>query len=1498
MRRSFRRTPLKDVQNQMADVLSNSSNLSAVKPAIGIQTLQTENKNFPCIIADGMTAVCSVSNVPEIVQDEKENEVMQAVLSRTAPESTILNSFEEEFCFKIGSEEDKSVHCPDMLRSKCPLMPQCETKAAADETVEYAQSDKCSSSLLEPVQPGPVVICSEPQAVCPHITDNQVTNSVFIEDCPCNNLHCYDKTVQGVSFGTEDTAESVNQKCSEAYIHLQFADDTENNISVLPNEQSFPTREVGLSENVLSSNREFNKCSGAEWNFAADSYIALSESDLLHSVMSDLLAVKEESPAFHQEDNENSYLSFPICENSVDALFEKLHLNNGPVSNSFPQSINKNQNCTFYKLEFSPLPSNPGEDELVGASHILTEVISESGVFHMPVSLNEEYYCRPSGVASYLKVNEKQEEGDTNLFLCEQSKTLSLTNNTPLSSPLSSVKIEPDFPSHLLAEENVRQPFQDQVSSIPGQLLADHQYSRPVMLGKQFSSLSSDCETMVNLSTISELPCSKCETEEIFFQAGNQMLDTSTPCNSVRFNTVVKKHQSDCLPQSNSTNCLENETDKDKRLTVATSEHTRCTVESTTPSSEKQLHTVEAEITMLPLHEQDTSTSVSSVKLSNNVIVTPPSMCDHSMNTSDHFERELCTIDSSTNTDCLLWSQPKENLLLLSQPELVRRLESMMIVSEILSQQIVEAKGSFLSAVQVEPSNLRDKCIQTDHTEFSMCEQQYRQLYIRSVNEIKDLELDKEDLVCLLQDMLKVQQEMCLLKFNTSNAVASLNKICDFACEDYKTMVNQIAQMKIFQDNMLTLIEKLKEKMQKNVHHREEMKHMMEGATQDKEKAYRFAEDLQSRTADHIRELSLDMDSYHNLLQTLSSTHKEQVCLINEHIESVQATHEMYASMKEDQYKMQLQMSSARNLLQDVLPLLSELNDKTQTSIRECDKMKQDMENIMYEKQQIQRDLDEAKNQNTNLQVEVTVWKSEVKVLREKLCTVEEDLYQVSSNLSHAVSEKMELKEELTKIEEKMTAAMEESRHESAALRVATDKCKALSAFNQDLQQEQVLHLDQIEDLKKNMQALKELNEFVLQENQLYREQTAETEELLKSHLQALRERNLDCEELKEIISELRTSQDALQEELSKEKENSQTLLLQIDQKICSSSLEVQNQQEKLQKLTDSLQVFLKRQKHHSPVRMGTPQHYAMTPRPSANSFLGSILEAISGLPPEETDQTDTTLPESNEQPTDGLSSGNSAFTRVLPAAVTREEDTVVIPETPQKKLEDSIGSLDSTVSTLLTTVIQVQEVKRKQEDELHQTIASLQTEECKHLCEISSLREEVENLQGKLKGVNEVLKVKAEVEKQLLKRCKDYEEAQQLYYNQTVETMSLQREMSQLKHFLNLAEAESKTLREELSKGQEQRCHENLWIEEKILLNREVKKLTDRLMEAEESKKNILARALRHRDIYERNYQKSQKELKILDDILEKVRKLVSSVPDPVLQSCQQLIELKHHID
>ncbi|XP_051786802.1 sperm-associated antigen 5 isoform X2 [Erpetoichthys calabaricus] len=1495
MRRSFRRTPLKNVQNQMAGVPSNSSNLSAVKPAIGSQTLQTEDKNFPCIIVDGVTAVWSVSNVPEIVQDEKENKVTEAILSRTAPENTIQNSFNEESHFKIGSEEEESVDCPDMLRLKCPLLPQCGTKAADDETVEYAQSDKCSSSQLEPVQLGPVVIRNELQTVCPHITDNQVTNFAFIEDRPCNILHCDHKTLQGASFGIENTAESVNQKFSEAYIHLQFADDTENNISMLPNEQSFPTREVGLSENIFSCNREFNKCSDAEWNRVADSYIALSESDLPHSVLSDLLAVKDESPALHQEDNENSYLSFPIC-----ALFEKPHLSNGlngPISNSFPQSINENQNCTFYKLEFSPLPSNPGEDELVGASHTLTEVISESGVFHMPVSLNEEYYCRPSGVASYLKGNEKQEEGDTNLFLCEQNKTLSLTNNTPLSSPLSSVKIEPDFPSHLLAEENDRQSFQDQVSSIPDQLFADHQHSRPVVVGKEFLSFPSDCETMVNLPIISESPCSKCGTEEIFYQTDNQMLDTSTPCNSVRFNTV-KKHQSDCLPQRNSINSLKIPTDEDKRLTVATSEHTRCTVESNTPSSEKGLHTVEAEIMMLPLHEQDISTSVSSVKLSNNVNVTPPSMRDHSMKTSEHFEREFCTTDSSTNTDCLLWSQPKENLLLLSQSELVRRLESMMIVSEILSQQIVEAKGSFFSAVQGEPSNLRDKCIQTDHTEFSECEQQYRQLYIRSMNEVKDLELDKEDLVGLLQEMLNVQQEMCLLKFNTSNAVTSLNEICDFACEDYKTMVNQIAQMKIFQDNMLTLIENLKEKMQKNLHHREEMKHMMEDATQDKEKAYRFAEDLQSRTADHIRELSLDIDSYRNLLQTLSSTHKEQVCLINEHTESVQATHKMYASMKEDQYKMQLQMSSARNLLQDVLPLLSELNDKTQTSIRECDKMKRDMENIMYEKQQIQSELDEAKNQNTDLQVEVTVWKSEVKVLRDKLCTVEEDLYQVASNLSHAVSEKMELKEELTKIEEKMMAAMEESRHENAALKVATDKCKALSAFNQDLQQEQVIHLDQIEDLKKNIQALKELNEFILQENQLYREQTAETEVLLKSHLQALRERNLDCEELKETISELRTSQDALQEELLKEKENSQAVLLQIDQKICSSSLEIQNQQEKLQKLTDSLQVLLKRQKHHSPVRMGTPQHYAMTPRPSANTFLGSILEAISGLPPEETDETDTTLPESNEQSTDGLSSGNSAFTRVLPAAVTREENTVVIPETPQKKLEDSIGYLDSTVSTLLTTVIQVQEEKRKQEDELHQTIANLQTEECKLLSEISSLREEVENLQGKLKGVNEVLKVKAEVEKQLLKRCKDYEEAQQLYYNQTVETMSLQREMTQLKHFLNLAEAESKVLHEELSKGQEQRCHENLWIEEKIFLNREVKKLTDRLMEAEESKKNILARALRHREIYEKNYQKSQNELKILDDILEKVRKLVSSVPDAVLQSCQQLIELKHHID
>lgn len=45
--------------------------------------------------------------------------------------------------------------------------------------------------------------------------------------------------------------------------------------------------------------------------------------------------------------------------------------------------------------------------------------------------------------------------------------------------------------------------------------------------------------------------------------------------------------------------------------------------------------------------------------------------------------------------------------------------------------------------------------------------------------------------------------------------------------------------------------------------------------------------------------------------------------------------------------------------------------------------------------------------------------------------------------------------------------------------------------------------------------------QFLQAENELSREQVAETEALLRSHLLGLRERNLECEDLKQALTHL-----------------------------------------------------------------------------------------------------------------------------------------------------------------------------------------------------------------------------------------------------------------------------------------------------------------------------------------------------------------------------------------
>ncbi|KAK1158253.1 hypothetical protein AOXY_G23103 [Acipenser oxyrinchus oxyrinchus] len=933
---------------------------------------------------------------------------------------------------------------------------------------------------------------------------------------------------------------------------------------------------------------------------------------------------------------------------------------------------------------------------------------------------------------------------------------------------------------------------------------------------------------------------------------------------------------------------------------------------------------METEMTMNTSHE--VGTCVTPVERATATTwITPVTLHECGTNTSGVFERkrEVSVNESGTNTDSLLWNLPGDTLSSAPRQKLEKRLESALIVAEVLSQQLIASRESQSKASSVGPSEQRDRLVQTDHTEFSQVEQQYRKLYTKAVDRIQSLELEHEERLHLHRRMSEVRCEMNRSFTDVNDTLSVINEICTIASEDKKAMTKQMVQMKELHSRNMTMLKKMKEATQESVQERDAMQRRMEGALKAQQAACCVTEALRSRSTARIRELELDGDGYQALCKALKPAYQEQISLKREYVESVQTAEELYVAVKDDQSKLKLRLREARGILQQNRQVLSALHERAQDAMSQREAMRLEVEDAVLQKEQIQgeltqanSELEDARNTIGDLNVHSAIFNSEVKVLRERLSNVEQEHDQLqhrNENLSIQLSsaeasqallqqafaaetEKVQVSweknQELTEILNHMERVLGDTQQENTDLKARLEECETQLTLLQGLQQKQTQKLQHMQELQKQVSSMKDLNEFIQQENQLSREQVAETEHLLKSHLHALRERNLECEDLRETLSLLRIEKENLQEELDSTKAKARTMMLDMGKEINTASSEITLLQEKLKSLMGYLQAALEGQKPGSPVKQSAPKLCAQTPyRAAGASFVGSVLVAIAGEEANDPSFTDT---DSEEQKPDGLGSGNSAFTRVVPTTPKK------IQETEQGGLLERLEDLGETVTELFSTMSQLREAKESEEKELRQNIADLQSQlhalTLKQASEVSDLKEEIEGLQTKIELQNQALKRKAEKEKELEKLCEEYEASRQLFHSQRSETVSLRREMAELQHSLQMAETEALALREELSKRRTETGQGDSWVEEKILLRKEVRKLTERLLEAEDGKSKLLSRAIRHRAVFEENLRKSDQELKGLDEMIEAVRRTLSSIPN-VVANCEELKNLQTYL-
>ncbi|XP_056315102.1 sperm-associated antigen 5 isoform X1 [Danio aesculapii] len=175
---------------------------------------------------------------------------------------------------------------------------------------------------------------------------------------------------------------------------------------------------------------------------------------------------------------------------------------------------------------------------------------------------------------------------------------------------------------------------------------------------------------------------------------------------------------------------------------------------------------------------------------------TPVQRMERSVNTSGTMEicKQADVSDASTSTDSLLWNLSPGNLEHLSRTELEQRLTSTLIMVEVLTQQLTSSRAHNPSK-DASPSDLREKLIQTDHTELRQ-NGTYRDLYGTALERIQCLEYDQEILHSLYNSIQAMRVGLISFKSSTEDAILKMKQIGDTVNVDQETLSRQASQMK------------------------------------------------------------------------------------------------------------------------------------------------------------------------------------------------------------------------------------------------------------------------------------------------------------------------------------------------------------------------------------------------------------------------------------------------------------------------------------------------------------------------------------------------------------------------------------------------------------------------------------------------------------------------------------------------------------------------------
>ncbi|XP_076830697.1 sperm-associated antigen 5 [Brachyhypopomus gauderio] len=901
------------------------------------------------------------------------------------------------------------------------------------------------------------------------------------------------------------------------------------------------------------------------------------------------------------------------------------------------------------------------------------------------------------------------------------------------------------------------------------------------------------------------------------------------------------------------------------------------------------------------------------------VWTTPVLQADTSTNTSAQMEvvKDVHVSDACTSTDPLLWSVNPSSLETLSRSQLEQKLLTTLIMVEVLSQQLSSTQAS-CSRVSTAPSDLRDCLVQTDHTQLSQAGP-YRELYVSALERIRALEDDQETLGSLLQVLQHVTGTLTSVRSSTAETLGSLRQVERLVNDDQEVLSKQVREMKALYSRCVGTLRKMEQKTKACLQEREDMRDRMNEAVNERLTVLRVLEQLRAHHTAQVSELQEEVGSQQVLTAALTHTHPQLVELNRSSVESVSAACVLLRETTEDHAHLAEELHKTHQLLQRTSAVLSRLQQRALAAVEqswqyqaERDAALEDRGQLETELQQTQCSLRDADLHIADLNTQVTILSSEMAVLREQLVEVEEERTQLqvkSTELSATVSSSLASYAFLEQALASETSKLQHSLHECQE---ATEKASTLQTALQESQRRveeleevldqrtalltqlhaeveaQRLQLRRLSQVESELFSAREMSEFLQVETEMSREQLVESENLLRLHLQGLRERNLECEDLRLALEQLRLERASLQEEVDGTRAKARSMLLEQGEQLAQAMLDVSLLHNRVRSLTSTTRSYTTSTTSSDPAGLDVAaQRPLQTPRRPCTSFLNSVMLALT-----EEQQCETVPPadQGEAEPGDVIGGSSSAFTRI----------TVAVPQHVEEESSNTlvglVSSLGDSVSDFQSAVQQLKEHKDSEVQSLQSEVRNLQealqAESDRHMEAEAELRQQVSRLKAQVEKGTQVLHQKTQEEKALRKLCSDLEETVQTEQKHRAENSELRREGVELRRALQQSQVEVQALREELLRSANQTSASTKQLDDRIHLLKEVEKLKVSLTEVEESRTRLLERAKRHQMVHSMNQSKLERELHLLDDMIETVRKTLSSIPE-VVKNSPELLKL-----